>query len=56
MASEYRSVTVAPGHTLSLRRARQQSHRPGFVTVTGRRRAPFDVQSSLWNEAPISNG
>lgn len=56
MASQYRSVTVAPGHTLSLRRARQQSDRPGFVTVTGRRRAPFDVQSYLWNEAPICNG
>ncbi len=53
MASVYRSVTIAPGHTLSLRRARQQSGRLGFVTVTGRRRAPFDVKASLWNEAPI---
>ena len=52
---QYRAVTVAPGHTLSLRRARQQSDRPGFVTVTGRRRAPFDVKVSLWNEAPICN-
>jgi len=53
MASEYRAVTVAPGHMVNLRRAREQSDRPGFVTVTNRVRAPFDVKASLWNEAPI---
>ncbi|WP_294272893.1 hypothetical protein [uncultured Sphingomonas sp.] len=53
--SQYRAVTVAPGHTLNVRKAPQQTDRPGFVTVTGRHRSPFDVKTSLWNEAPISN-
>jgi hypothetical protein len=53
--SQYRAVTVAPGHTLNVRKAAEQADRPGFIRVTGRHRAPFDVKASLWNEAPISN-
>jgi hypothetical protein len=53
--SQYRAVTVAPGHTLRLRKSPEQTDRPGFIRVTGSRRAPFDVKASLWNEAPISN-
>ncbi len=53
--SEFRAVTVAPGHTLNVRKAPKQTDRPGYIRVTGRHRAPFDVKASLWNEAPISN-
>ena len=55
MSSQYRSVTVAPGHTLTVRKTPRQTDRPSYIRVTGRRRAPFDVKASLWNEAPISN-
>ncbi|RSY83145.1 hypothetical protein DAH66_12815 [Sphingomonas koreensis] len=55
--AEYRVVTLAPGHTLKLRRPGQQSGRPGKVTVRTSHRAPFDIDESRWNaakaEAPI---
>lgn len=56
MAAEYRSVTIAPGHTLRVRKLPKQTDRPGFVRVEARHRPPFGVKASLWNEAPISNG
>jgi hypothetical protein len=52
--SERRRVTVAQGHTVTVRRTGVPSDRPGFVRVKTTHRAPFDIAERLWNEAPVA--
>lgn len=55
MGAQYRRVTVAQGHTVTIRRVSKQPDRPGYVHVSKSHRPPFFVRASLWNEAPIAD-
>lgn len=54
MPSQFRTVTLAPGHTLRCRRASTEATRPGHVRVQATRRPPFEIAERLWNEAPTA--
>lgn len=51
--AERRAVTLAPGHTVNLHRARMQSGRPGKVTVRTSHRDPFDIDEDRWKAAKV---
>lgn len=52
MAADRRKVTVAVGHTVTVRRIGNASDRPGYVRVGSTTRKPFYVAERLWDEAP----
>lgn len=56
MPSESRSVEVAQGHRVTVRRSSAPASRPGFVRVVKSHRTPFEIPERCWNEAEVYHG
>lgn len=49
--ADWRRVTVAPGHVVLARPAKQATSRPGFIRITNRRRGDIEVPVDAWASA-----
>lgn len=56
MPVQHRSVEVAPGHRLLVRRAPGEASRPGCIMVRTRTLPPFELPAVRWDEGTIHNG
>lgn len=48
MPAEFRRVTIAPGHVVSVRRSRIQNPAPGKVAVEKSRGRRFETPAAVW--------
>lgn len=48
--AERRTVAIASGHAVTVRRVGRPASRPGYVLVQKTHRPPFEIKQRLWEE------